>query len=46
MYCGFEIDSDEGEILRWLEKGMYLKLYIKVNDTCSYSFTDKNGNNI
>ena len=46
MYCGFDIDVDEGKILRWPEKGMYLKLCIKVCDTCSYSFSDKNGNKI
>jgi len=26
MYCGFKIDVDEGKILEWPEKGMYLKL--------------------
>jgi hypothetical protein len=43
MYCGFKIDVDEGKILKWPEKGMHLKLCIKVCDADSYSFSDKNG---
>ena len=46
MYCGFKIDVDERKILKWPEKGMHLKLCIKVCDTGSYSFSDKNGNTI
>ena len=46
MYCGFKIDVDERKILKWLEKGMLLKRCIKVCDTGSYSFSDKNDNTI
>ena len=46
MYCGFKIDVDERKILKWLENGMLLKLCIKVCDTGSYSFSDKNDNTI
>ena len=46
MYCGFKIDVDEGKILKWPEKGIHLKLCIKVCDTGSYSFSDKNDNTI
>ena len=46
-YSGFKIDVDEGKITDWPEgKGMYLKLHIKVVDTGSYVFYDKNGNTI
>ena len=34
----FKIDVDEGKILKWPEKGIHLKLCIKVCDTGSYSF--------
>ena len=41
MYEGFTIDIDEGKIMKWPEKGLYLKLFIKVVDTGTYLFKDK-----
>lgn len=41
MYGGFAIDIDEGKIMEWPEKGLYLKLFIKVVDTGTYLFKDK-----
>ena len=41
MLQGFSIDIDEGKIMNWPEKGLYLKLYIKVVDTGTYVFEDK-----
>ena len=41
MRYGFSIDIDEGKIENWPEKGLYLKLYIKVVDTGTYRFFDK-----
>ena len=38
----FKKDVDEENILKWPEKGIHLKLWIKVCDTVSYSFIDKN----
>ena len=47
MYCGFKIDADEGKILKWQKKAcMYHIFWIKVCNTSSYSFSDKNGNTI
>ena len=41
MRYGFSIDIDEGKIEDWPEKGFYLKLYIKIVDTGTYRFFDK-----
>ena len=46
MGDGFQIDLDEGKIMNWPEKGLYLKLFIKVVDTGSYVFSDKDDNTI
>ena len=46
MRDGFQIDLDEGKIMNWPEKGLYLKLFIKVVDTGSYVFSDKDDNTI
>ena len=44
MYYGFKIDVDDGKIVNWPEKNLYLKLFIKVVDTGSYVFYDKDNN--
>ena len=46
MRDGFQIDVDEGKIMNWPEKGLYLKLFIKVVDTGTYVFSDKDDNTI
>ena len=44
MYYGFKIDVDDGKIVNWPEKNLYLKLFIKVVDTGSDAFYDKENN--
>ena len=46
MLDSFQIDVDEGRIKDWPEKGLYLKLYIKVVDTGTYLFLDKDDQTI
>ncbi len=46
MRDGFEIDIDEGKIRNWPEIGLYLKLFIKVVDTGTYIFLDKDNKKI
>ena len=38
----FKKDVDEENILKWPEKGLHPKLWIKVCDIVSYSLIDKN----
>ena len=46
MGDGFQIDVDEGKIMNWPEKGLYLKLFIKVVDTGTYVFSDEDNKTI
>ena len=46
MLSSFGIDIDKGKIMNWKEKGLYLKLFIKVVDTGTYWFMYKDNKTI